>query len=102
MPFLRRNSRKSQMLRLFILHGIFSKLCMKAQRQFKINKLHQLTTRFERIRISNDECFDEFYAKLNDFLTLLIIWVKFMINLRFLGRSKDVNSISIDELVGSL
>ena len=32
----------------------------------KINKLQQLTTRFESIRMSNDECFDEFYAKLND------------------------------------
>ena len=32
----------------------------------KINKLQQLTTRFESIRISDDKCFDEFYAKLND------------------------------------
>ena len=32
----------------------------------KINKLLQLTTRFESIRMSNDESFDEFYAKLND------------------------------------
>ena len=32
----------------------------------KINKLQQLITRFESIRISDDECFDEFYAKLND------------------------------------
>ena len=32
-----------------------------------INKLQQLTTIFESIRMS-DECFDEFYAKLNDIL----------------------------------
>ena len=32
----------------------------------KINKLQQLTTRFESIKMSDDECFDEFYAKLND------------------------------------
>ena len=32
----------------------------------KINKLQQLTTKFESIRMSDDECFDEFYAKLND------------------------------------
>ena len=32
----------------------------------KINKLQQLTTRFESIRMSGDECFDELYAKLND------------------------------------
>ena len=31
----------------------------------KINKLQQLTTRFESIRMSDDESFDEFYAKLN-------------------------------------
>ena len=32
----------------------------------KINKLQQLNTRFESIRMSDDEYFDEFYAKLND------------------------------------
>ena len=32
----------------------------------KINKLQQLTTRFENIRMFDDECFDEFYTKLND------------------------------------
>ena len=32
----------------------------------KINKLQQVTNRFESIRMSYDECFDEFYAKLND------------------------------------
>ena len=32
----------------------------------KFNKLQQLTARFESIRMSDDECFDEFNAKLND------------------------------------
>ena len=32
----------------------------------KINKLQQLTSKFKSIRMSNDESFDEFYAKLND------------------------------------
>ena len=32
----------------------------------KINKLQQLTSRFENIRMSDDESFNEFYAKLND------------------------------------
>ena len=31
----------------------------------KINKLQQLTTRFESIRMSDDESLNEFYAKLN-------------------------------------
>ena len=32
----------------------------------KINKLQQLTSKFESIRTSDDESFDEFYIKLND------------------------------------
>ena len=32
----------------------------------KTNKLQQLTSRFESIRMADDETFDEFYAKLND------------------------------------
>ena len=32
----------------------------------EINKLQQLTTKFESIRMSYDESFDEFYAKIND------------------------------------
>ena len=32
----------------------------------KINKYQQLTTRFESIRMSDDEIFYELYAKLND------------------------------------
>ena len=35
-------------------------------KEVKINKLQQLTYRFESIKMSNDESFDEFYAKLND------------------------------------
>ena len=42
---------------------------MKALRQLKlINNLQQLTSRFESIRMSDDESFDEFYAKLNDII----------------------------------
>ena len=32
----------------------------------KINKLQQLTSKFESIRMSDDKYFDEFYTKLND------------------------------------
>ena len=74
MLFLWKNSRESLMLRLLILLGISSRLCIKAQIQtvhkgikaIQINKLQQLTTRFESIRMSDDESFDEFYAKFND------------------------------------
>ena len=34
----------------------------------KINKLQQLITRFESIRMTDNESFDEFYAKLNDII----------------------------------
>ena len=38
----------------------------------KINKLQQLTTRFESIRMFDDESFDEFYAKLNDIINFAV------------------------------
>ena len=38
----------------------------KVIKAVKINKLQQLTSKFERIRMSDDESFDEFYVKLND------------------------------------
>ena len=34
----------------------------------KINKLQQLTSKFESIRMFDDESFNEFYAKLNDII----------------------------------
>ena len=37
----------------------------------KINKLQQLTPKFESIRMSDDEFFDEFYAKLNDIINFV-------------------------------
>ena len=49
----------------------------------KINKLQQLTSKFESIRMFDDESFDEFYAKLKDI-------VNSMVNLKFLGRFLDL------------
>ena len=103
----------------------------------KINKLQQLTTRFESIKMSDDEFFDEFYTKLNDIVNFTINQnideffndiVNFLMN--FLGEiydqpkivrkilrsltedfrpkviaiteSKDMDSIPVDKLVGSL
>ena len=54
----------------------------KGTKVVKINKLQQLTSRFESIRMFDDE----FYAKLNDIAILLLIWVKFMINLKLLRK----------------
>ena len=86
----------------------------------KISKLQQLTTRFESIRMSNDKCFDEFYAKLNDIINsaynldeiynlpkifrkiLRSLTEDFRPKVTVITESKDVDSIPIDELVGSL
>ena len=86
----------------------------------KMNKLQQLTTRFESIRMYDDECFDEFYAKLNGIVSsaynlgeiynqpqiirkiLRSLIEDFRPKVIVIIESKDVDSISIDELVGSL
>ena len=86
----------------------------------KINKLQQLITRFESIRMSDDECFDEFYAKLNDIVNSAYnlgeiydqpkivrkIFRSLIENFRpkvtVIIESKDVDFIPIDKLVGSL
>ena len=86
----------------------------------KINKLQQLTTRFESIRMSDDECFDEFYAKLNDIVNfaynldeiydqskivrkiLRSLTEDFRPKVTTITESKDVDSILVNELVGFL
>ena len=86
----------------------------------KINKLQQLTSKFESIRMSNDESFDEFYAKLNDIVNsaynlgeiydqpkivkkiLKSLTKNFRSKVTTITESKDVDSILVDELVGSL
>ena len=86
----------------------------------KINKLQQLTTIFESIRMSDDECFDEFYAKLNDIVNSTYnlgeiydqpkivrkifrsLTEDFRLKVTAITESNDVDSISVDELVGSL
>ena len=85
----------------------------------KINK-QQLISRFESIRMFEDEHFDEFYAKLNDIVNsafnlgeiydqpkivrkILRFFTKdFRPKVITIIESKDVDSIPVDELVGSL
>ena len=85
----------------------------------KINKLQQLTARFESIRMSDDESFDEFYAKLNDIVNyaynlgeiydqpkivrkiLRSLTKDFRPKVTVIIESKDVDSIHVDEFVGS-
>ena len=86
----------------------------------KINKLQQLTTRFESIETSDDESFDEFYAKLNDVVNfaynlgeiydqpkivrkiLRSLTEDFRPKVTAITETKDLDSILIDEFVGSL
>ena len=86
----------------------------------KINKLQQLTSKFESIRMSDDESFDEFYAKLNDIVNsaynlgevyvqpkifrkiLRSLTEDFRPKVTAITESKDVDSIPVDELVRSL
>ena len=86
----------------------------------KINKLQQLTFKFEIIRMSNDESFDEFYTKLNNIVNfafnlgeiydqpeivrkiLRSLTEDFRPKVTAITESKDVDSILVDELVGSL
>ena len=51
-----------------VIHTVWNilQIVHKGTKVVKINKLQQLTTKFKSIRISDDECFDEFYVKLND------------------------------------
>ena len=89
----------------------------KGTKAVKINKLQQLTTRFESIIMSDDECFDELYAKLNDIVNfaynldeiydqskivrkiLRSLTEDFRPKVTTITESKDVDSISVDELV---
>ena len=86
----------------------------------KINKSQQLTSRFENIKMFDDESFDEFYAKLNDIVNsafnlgevydqpkivrkiLRSLTEDFRPKVTAITKSKDVDSIPIDELIGSL
>ena len=92
----------------------------KGTKAVKINKLQQLTTKFESIRMSDDESFDEFYAKLNDIVNFAYNLGEIYNQLRIVRKilksltkdfrpkmtaiieSKDVDSILVDELIGSL
>ena len=86
----------------------------------KINKLQQLTSKFENIRMFDEESFDGFYAKLNDIVNstynlgeiydqpkivrkiLRFLTEDFRPKVTAITESKDVDSILVDELVGSL
>ena len=86
----------------------------------KINKLQQMTSRFESIRMYDDDSFDEFYAKLNDIINfafnldevydqpkivrkiLRSLTKDFRSKVTAIIKRKDVDFIPVGELVGFL
>ena len=86
----------------------------------KINKLQQLTSRFESIKMFDDETFDEFYVKLNDIVNftfnlgevynqskvvreiLRSLTQDFRSKVTAITESEDVDTIPVDEFAGSL
>ena len=86
----------------------------------KINKLQQLTSRFESIKMFDDETFDEFYVKLNDIVNstfnlgevydqpkvvrkiLRSLTEDVRPKVTAITKSKDVDTILVDALVGFL
>ena len=86
----------------------------------KDSKLQRLTTRFEEIKIEEDESFDEFYAKLKDIVNstfnsgetipepkvvrkvLKSLPERFHTKIIAIEESKDIDSIPLIKLVGNL
>ena len=89
-------------------------------KKVKDTKLQMLTTRFEELKISEDESFDSFYNKLNEVIVskfnlgektedskivrkiLRSLPESFRAKVTAIEESKDLDDIKVQELVGSL
>ena len=89
-------------------------------KKVKDTKLQMLTTRFEELRMSEDESFDSFYSKLNEVVIgkfnlrektedykvvrkiLQSLLESFRANVTAIEESKDLDGIKVQELVGLL
>ena len=89
-------------------------------KKVKDTKLQMLTTRFEELRISEDESFDSFYSKLNDVVIgkfnlgektkdlkvvqkiLRSLPKSFRVKVIAIEECKDLDEIKVQELIGSL
>ena len=89
-------------------------------KKVKDTKLQMLTTRFEELRISEDESFDSFYSKLNEVVIgnfnlgektedskvvrkiLRSLPESFRAKVTTVEESKDLDEIKVQELIGSL
>ena len=86
----------------------------------KDTKLQMLTTRFEELKMSEDESFNSFYSKLNEVVvskfnfeektedskivrkTLRSLLESFRAKVTVIKESKDLDDIKVQELIGSL
>ena len=86
----------------------------------KDTKLQMLTTRFKELKMSEDESFDSFYGKLNEVVVgkfnlgektgdskivrkiLRSLPESFRAKVTAIEKSKDLDEIKIQELIGSL
>ena len=89
-------------------------------KKVKDTKLQMLTTRFEELRMSEDESFDSFYSKLNEVVIskfklgektedskvvrkiLRTLSDNFYAKVTIIEESKDLDEIKVQELIGSL
>ena len=92
----------------------------KRTKKVKDTKLQMLTTRFEELRMSEDESFDSFYSKLKEVVfckfnlgektedskvvrkILRSLPESFHAKVTAIEESKDLDEIKVQELVGSL
>ena len=88
-------------------------------KKVKDTKLQMLTTRFEELRMSDDESFDSFYSKLNEAVIgkfnlgektkdskvvrkiLHSLPESFCAKVTAIEESKDLDEIKVQELIGS-
>ena len=92
----------------------------EGMKKVKDTKLQTLTTRFEELKMSEDESFDSFYSKLNEVVIdnfnlgekaedsqvvrkiLCSLSKSFRAKVTTIEESKDLDDIKVQELIGSL
>ena len=92
----------------------------KETKKVKDTKLQMLTTRFEELRMSEDESFDSLYIKLNEVVIgkfnlgektedskvvrkiLRSLPKSFCVKVTAIEESKDLDEIKVQELIGTL
>ena len=101
-------------------HRRYWKTTYEGTKKVKDTKLQMLTTRFEELKISEDESFDSFYSKLNEVVVskfnlgektedsktvrkiLRSLPESFHAKVTTIEESKDLDDIKVQELIGSL